>query len=213
MSLARNQQGFSPLIIIILLLILALLGFGGWRVWESKKDKDKSASSSSSEPSPISSAAEEPTASALNYVKPPSEVYQVALPEGWVKATCPGTPDLLFLAPSTDKLGKCDTESGGTVAIGKNSGNTGHPETFYTSDPQYGSVAYTSITLDGITGYKVSYTVAAESISGYPPVGTQQTQYVLFDGTNTFTIVYTRFAGDADLAATVQTMAETFDKL
>lgn len=212
MVIARNQKGFSPLFIVLILLILALLGFAGWRIWESKDDKG-SGKPESSESTPSSGDSEEPAPPALNYVKPPSEVYRVALPDTWVKATCPDTPDLLFLAPTTDKLGRCNSESGGTVAISKASGDVSHPATYYTGDSHLSGVSHAAITIDGINGYKVAYTIAVEYELGYPPVGTQQTQWVLFDGTNSFIIVYTRLPGDPDLAATAQTLAETFDKL
>ncbi|HTE58232.1 MAG TPA: hypothetical protein VK694_05810 [Verrucomicrobiae bacterium] len=212
MVMTRNQKGFSPIFIILILLLLALLGFAGWRIWESRDDKGGKIPSSS-DSAPASADPEEPAAPALNYVKPPSEVYRVALPDTWVKATCPDTPDLLFLAPTTDKLGKCNSEFGGTVTISKASGDVSHPAAYYSGDSHLSGVSYATTTIDSINGYKVSYTVSTEYEIGTPAVGTQQTQWVLFDGTNSFIMVYTRLPGDPDLAAAAQTLAETFDKL
>ncbi|MEK7600136.1 MAG: hypothetical protein AAB462_03835 [Patescibacteria group bacterium] len=209
MRLRHNQQGFSPLIIILILLLLAIIGFAGWRIWSkdtpSSRADTKTASSSDKDGA---GEAAEPA-----YAMPVSEAYRVALPATWVSATCADNSDILFLAPTTDKLGKCASESGGTVAVSKNSGDTSHNEEYYTSDDHYASVNYSPVTIDGITGSKVTYTIATENIIGYPPVGTQQIIYSLFDGTNTFSLSYTRFAGEPDLAAAVQTLAESFDKL
>lgn len=212
MKIMHDQRGFSPWIILLILLILAALGFAGWRVWsadddtatpsttESASEKEPEGDEMSAEPEPI-------------YAMPPSEAYRVELPVSWVKKICPDSENLLFLAPTTDKLGTCNSENGGTVAITKNSGDVGHPESYYMSDPHYGSVSYSAFAADSITGHKAAYTIATEDVLGYPPVGTQQTQYVLFDGANSFVIAYTRFSGDPDLAATVQALAESFDKL
>lgn len=211
MSISRNQKGFSIWIILLILLLLAILGFAGWRIW--KADDSGSEPPATSESSPETDAAEEPAEPEPTYAMPPSGAYRVEQPDGWVKGTCADSSDLLFLAPSNDKLGTCNSENGGTVAISKNNGDVSQPESYYTSNAEYGSVSYGTFTADGITGYKVSYEIVAESILGYPPVGTEQTQYTLFDGTNSFVIVYTRLPGHADVSATVQALAESFDKL
>ena len=210
MSIQSNQRGFSHFIIILLVLILAILGVIGWRVWESSKTDDSATPSASSNSKKKST---DKGITTFTYVKPVSESYRVALPTGWVSGTCADNTEILFLAPTTDKLGKCSSESGGTVAVSKNSGDIGHNEEYYTSDDYFGSPVFTPITIDGITGYKVSYSVATDTELGYPPVGTQIVHYSLFDGTNTYTLTYNRFAGDPDLTATVQTLAESFDKL
>ena len=208
---ARNQKGFAPWLIILILLILLLLGFVGWRVWDSRDDGGGS-TPDSSESAGSDEAGDEPEAT-VTTVMPPSEAYRVALPEGWVKAICPDTEHLLFLAQTTDKLGKCNTESGGTVAITKTGSDAGHPESYYTADPYYGGVSYAPVMIDSMAGYKVAYTVASADGLGYPPVGTHQIQYVLFDGPSSYVLVYTRFAADPDLSAAFQTLAESFDKL
>lgn len=205
-----NQQGFSPLFIILILLILAVLGFVGWRVWSERTPADSGASSTPAASTDKDGSSETP---APTYVMPVSEAFRVALPATWVSRTCADNADILFLAPTEDKLGTCSSESGGTLAISKNAGDTRRDEASYTSDSSYSSVSYSPITIDGITGTKVSYTIATESIIGYPPVGTQHVVYSLYDGTNTFSLVYTRLPGDADHAATVQTIAESFDVL
>lgn len=202
-----NQKGFSPLILILLILLLLALGFAAWRVLGSDSDKPSDSSESTS------TTKETPDEPAVTYAKPISEAYQVVQPDAWVKGTCPDNPDLLFLAPSSDKLGKCQTESFGTVSVTKNAGDSTNNEEYYTGDDYYGSVSYSAVTIDGITGYKVGYTIAGESELGYPPIGTKQVLYVLYDGTNTYTIAYGQMAGDADHAATAQAIAESFDKL
>lgn len=206
---SRNQGGFSPVTILLVLLLTATLAFTVLRVYDSKDTRSStppSSSDASSDPAPV----DDPD---LAYVRPPSEVYRVAQPEGWVKSTCSDSPDLLFLAPSTDKLGKCNSESGGTVLISKSAGDIREPATAFTGNPQYTSVSYEATTIDGMAGYKVAYAIAATGDPGYPPPGTKHIQYVLFDGTNSFIIIHTRLPADPDLSAIVQTMAETFDKV
>lgn len=211
MKLRKNQKGFSPLILILLLLLLLIVGFAAWKVYDTNKKNDSGDPSSSSKTTSAKKSI--PKTAEPTYVKPISEIYRVALADGWVKGTCADNPDILFLAQSTDKLGKCQSEYFGTVAISKNSGNTGHNEEYYTADDAYASVTYVAITIDGVPGYRVSYTVATENELGTPAVGTKIVQYVLYDGTSTFTISYSRASGDPDLTAEVQIIADSFDKL
>lgn len=206
MRIKHNQQGFSHWLILLLILLLLVIGFVGWRVWDARSNEDTSSTSA-----PVEKDAT--PADEVVTVRPPSEGYQVTLPDTWVSSTCADTPDLLFLAPTEDKLGTCNSESGGTVAIARNDGNIGYGADYYAADPYYGDAVYTPITIDGIAGYKVSYSVATETELGFPPVGTQVVQYVLFDGTHTYTTTYTRMSGDPDLTTEVQTLAESFDKL
>lgn len=206
MKLSRNQRGIAHLYLILGVVLVVVIGLVGWRVWVMRSDKAPSETASS--PS-----AEKEVEPDLNYIQPPSEAYRVALPEGWTSNTCPDSPNTLFMAPTIDKLGKCNTESGGTVAIDRQDGNVGYGEDYYTSNSYYDSPAYTPMTVDGIEGYRISYYVGDDDGLGYPPIGTQIVKYVLFDGTNTFVITYTRFAGDPDEGANAQAIAESFDKL
>lgn len=205
MNIRRNQQGFTPFHFLVLIALLLLLAFVGWRVWEARSDKEVEAPVASQT---TKSADDTP----LNYIQPPSEDYRAALPEGWVSGTCPDSPDILFMAPSNDMLGKCNSEFGGTVIISRSDGNTGYGEDYYTSDASYGGVTYEAVTIDGIEGYKVAYTVAGEVMVG-PAAGSQIVQYVLFDGTNTWSVTYTQLAGDPDNKAHAQSIAESFDVL
>lgn len=212
MKLRTEQKGFSPLIIVLVLLLLGLLGFAGWTVYSKNKKTETSTAKSETKkaaaPEKSTTKRIEPT-----YVKPAGEAYRVALPATWVSGTCADNPDILFLAPTSDKLGKCQSEYFGTVALSKNAGNIGHNEEYYTSDDAYADVTYTATTIDGIAGYKVTYTVATANELGVPAVGTKIVQYVLYDGANSYTISYSRTAAEADLTAVVQTLAESFDKL
>ena len=210
MKLRTNQKGISPLIIILLILLLAVVGFAGWTVYNTNKKSEPTTKPAAKTESTTEST---PKRTPLALVKPISEAYRVALPDGWVKGTCADSPDVLFLATTTAKLGKCESYSGGMVFIAKNAGNTGHTEEYYTSDDAFSDVTYTSITIDGISGYKVKYTYATENELGYPAVGTKATDYILFDGTNTFSIGYLQFVGEPDLGTTVQALAESFNKL
>lgn len=205
MKTRQNQQGIAHLYLILGLVLILVIGLVGWRVWAMRSDKAADTPAKITEKT-----AAEPE---LNYIQPPNEAYKVALPDTWVNSSCPDTPDLLFLAPTIDKLGKCNSESGGTVVVTRNDGNTGYGEDYYTESDYYDSPVYTVVTIDGIEGYKVAYTVGSDDGLGYPPIGTQVVRYVLFDGTDTYSINYTRFAGDPDESAKAQFIAESFDLL
>ncbi|MEO5628109.1 MAG: hypothetical protein ABIQ89_04465 [Candidatus Saccharimonadales bacterium] len=204
MSLKNNQRGFSPLIILLVIVILGVLGFAGWTVWKKSKATPATTSSAKTEVTKDKTAKPEPT-----YTMPTSAAFRVVAPDGWVNSTCADNPDTLFLATTSDKLGKCQSDFGGTVVISKVSGNATQPESYYSSDASLGSVVYSDVTIDGVSGHKVSYTVTGAAEVG-PAVGTQQTTYILYDGTSSYIITYTRLSGEADLSAEVQALAESF---
>lgn len=205
MSIRNNQQGNAHLFVIIAVVVVIIIGLVGWRVWDARKTEKPTKSAASS------TAAEEPAAEVtVNYVMPTDKSYRIGLPEGWATGVCGDNG--LFMAPTADELGKCQSESLGTVFVTPTDGNTGYGADYYAADPMYGGVTYTPVTIDGIKGYKVVYTVATEQMVG-PSIGTKITQYVLFDGTQTYTITYQQNTGQPDLSALIQTSAETFERL
>ncbi len=211
MKLRTNQQGISPLIIVVSVLLLGLLGFAGWTVYNKNKKTDTKTTSSTAKTSDTPATPKKTVE--LTTVKPVSKIYQVDIPVSWVSGTCTDNPDLLFLAPTKDTLGKCQSEYFGTVSVTKSAGSTGHNKEYYTTNNEYTDVSFEPLAIDDFASYKVSYTQATANELGVPAVGTIITQYVIYDGSDTFTLSYSRTNADADLSVAFQDLAESFTKL
>lgn len=207
MKFSQNQRGIvHPWLIVVIVVVLAGIGFAGWRVWEAR-EADKRAET----PAAVQAGDQETTDA--TYVRPASKNYQVIPPNGWASATCDDVPNTLFLAPTENMLGKCDGSGyGGTVFIFGQEGNTGLGADSYL-DPFYGNATHTNVTIDGIKGYKVAYTTATLRDTTSPPIGTKIVQYVLFDGTDTWTITYTQLSGDPDNSAAAEAVAQSFERI
>lgn len=215
MKVRSNNDGFAQwLLILLILLVLAAIGLAGWNVWNNNKDSSEDTASSETTATSTTKETDEPE-DTHEHARPISEIYEVTLPDTWVKKTCDDSPDLLFLAPATDLLGTCQSESAGMVAISRNDGDIRHNEEYYMADDYYGAASYTAAVVDGLSGYKVSYTVATETELGYPPVGTESVHYFLYDSTadKTYSLTYTQLPSNPDHKTTFTTIAESFDAL
>ncbi len=205
MKLSHDQRGgLPPLLIILLVLLIALLGFAGWKVWDNNRNNQKVAESSET------AVVEEDVA----IIQPASGLYGVALPAGWVTNTCSDGVDILMLAPNEELLGACNTESFGTVSITANEGDGRESESVFVDDPMFSDVTYNSdINVNGLPGVKVSYTVAEESLLGYPPVGTHIIMYQLYDSTNgqTYIVAYRQLPDQPDNTAIFTEIVESFE--
>lgn len=198
---------------LVLLTLVLLFGsaFAGYKYAKSK-EKEPEASSE------VKSASEtkdvEPTTVAET-VSPDSGGYEVELPEDWVTGSCADNPDIFFLAPTTELLGKCQTEYFGTVSVSKIEGDQRRTEEYYAADDYYRSPAFSSVTIDSLPGYRVSYSIATESELGYPPVGTFEYIYNLYDEAEdvTYKIAYRELPSDEDYQAEFITIAQSFNKL
>lgn len=212
MKASDDQRGFSALIVLLLLLFLLLIAFAGWRIWQNKDEKQPTSGTNTSA---TQEAEDEDGAPGGERVKPPSESYSVVLPEAWKTGTCPDSPHLIFLAPTTELLGKCSSESFGTVSVSRHDGDTRKLESYYTREASWGSISYdNSIMIDGLPGNRVGYTQVAESLVGYPPVGTKEILYDLYDASShhTYTIGYRQLPTEPNNEAAFTTIAESFDR-
>jgi len=208
-----NQRGFSHLLLIILLLlVIAGIVFAGLNVWNSRKTTKEDPITGSSS---VTKETPEPPAPAPTRVAPTSEAFEVTLPDGWVDGRCEDSADIVFLAPTADLLGKCQTESFGMVSVSRAEGDQRRTEESFMADDYYGSTTYEAVTIDDLPGYKVTYTVATETELGYPPVGTYEAMYHLYDADSnkTYILGYRQFEGDPDHKATFATIAESFARL
>lgn len=112
-----KQAGFSALELLLILLAIALIGGTGWYVWQNKDDSSPESESSSSqnEAATEEESAADPTADWATY-KSTGGIFTLKHPKTWVTSSdCEDNP--LFLAPTKEQLGSCNSENGGTVAI------------------------------------------------------------------------------------------------
>lgn len=200
------------LISIAIILATAVVAFAGYKFAKSDSKDTKSASSEETK----STAKEAPVEAVVaEVVSPESGEYEVELPADWVTGSCSDNPDIFFLAPTTDLLGKCQTEYFGTVSISKIEGDQRRSEEYYAADDYYRSPAFSEVIIDSLPGYRVSYSIAQESELGYPPVGTFEYTYNLYDEIEdvTYKIGYRELATDSDYQAEFIVIAESFNKL
>jgi hypothetical protein len=209
---ARKINKKSLLIGLALALTLSMAAFAGYKY---TKSNSKDAKSPSSEESKTITKEAPPAVAEAEMAGPESGEYEVELPEEWVTGSCADNPDIFFLAPNVDLLGKCQTEYFGTVSITKIEGDQRRTEEYYAADDYYQSAAFSTVEIDSLPGYRVSYSISQESELGYPPVGTFEYTYNLYDETEdvTYRIAYRQLPSDGDYQAEFITIAESFNKL
>ena len=210
-SRSKKSLKVVALVLAVLLLVSGAV-FAGYKY--AKKDS-KGSDSSKKESTSTTKERPAPAEVELEKARPGSGEFEVDVPEGWVSSNCPDSPNILFLAPTTALLGKCDSEYFGTVAISANEGDISHTEEYYSADDMYSSVSFSAVTVDGIVGYKVMYNVATEGELGYPPVGTFEYIYNLYDSASgkTYRPSYRQLPSDSDYRTNFVEIAESFNKL
>lgn len=207
---SKKLKVFS--LILLSLLLITGVSYASYKYAKSDSKDTKSASSEETK----STTKEAPVETVVaEMVEPTSGDYRVELPEEWVTGSCADNPDIFFLAPTTDLLGKCQTEYFGTVSITKIEGDQRRTEEYYSADDYYRAPAFSAVTIDSLPGYRVSYSIAQESELGYPPVGTFEYNYNLYDGGEdvTYRISYRQLPSDGDYQSSFITIAESFNKL
>jgi hypothetical protein len=207
-----KSKKFKILSLILLsLILLASAGFAGYKYAKSDDTEEPVKTEEFSSSTEKDLIIEESPETA----KPISEIYEVNLPEGWERGTCPDNPDILFLAPTTELLGKCQTESFGMVSVSVAQEDTRRTEEYYAADDYYAEPMFSEATVDGLSGYWVSYTIATENIVGYPPVGTYENSLNLYDPSDgkTYIVAYRELPGDPNHRSDFTALALSFNKL
>lgn len=208
------RPGKKKIFLVSILIILAagLVAFAGYKYAKSDSEDTKTSSSEESK----STTKEAPSLVVeAEMAGPESGEYEVELPSEWVTGSCADNPDIFFLAPNVDLLGKCQTEYFGTVSITKIGGDQRRTEEYYSADDYYLSPAFSLVVIDSLPGYRVSYSTAQESELGYPPLGTFEYAYNLYDGTEdvTYRIAYRQLPSDNDYQSDFISIAESFNKI
>jgi hypothetical protein len=211
-SFFKSKKFKTLSIILLILLLLSSAAFAGFKYAKSdepKKEDTKPDETSLSEDKDLIISEAPETARSI------SELYEVNLPDGWEKGTCPDNPDILFLAPTTELLGRCQTESFGMVSVSVAQEDTRRTEEYYSADDYYAAPTYSTTTVDGLSGYWVSYNIAAENIVGYPPIGTYEYSLNLFDPSDgkTYIVAYRELPGDPNYRSDFTAIALSFNNL
>lgn len=202
-NVSQDSRGLAPILIILILLFLAIAGLAGWRIWDVSKSESKASSSSSSQKIETS---DETPPTTLERVSTASDSYSVSLPRGWAHSTCEDT-DILFLAPSEELLGACNSGNFGAISISRNAGDT-RAEGDPTSDPTATEVSVTSVTIDRQPATKTSYTVGGEE--AIVPVGTRFVRYQIFYEGNTYTLGTSQSPGGPSFIEELDGIVRTF---
>jgi hypothetical protein len=205
-KLHHDQRGIAPLLVILILLLLALIGFTGWRVWSASNTDTDSAPAASSPATTDKIETGEEAPPALERISTASDSYSVALPSGWVHATCEDT-DILFLAPSEELLGRCNSGSFGAISISRSAGDSraeGDPR----SDPTATDVSVTDVTINRQPATKTSYTVGGDG--AMVAVGTRFVSYRVFYEGNTYTLGAQQAPGGTSYATELDAFVRSF---
>lgn len=204
-KLQNDQRGIAPLLLILILILLALIGFAGWRVWESSKDPAVDSSTSTPASTEKVETTDE-TPPTLERISTASDSYTVALPSGWYYASCDDS-DILFLAPSEDLLGRCNSGSFGAISISRTPGDTrteGDPRT----DPTARDVSVTDVTVNGQPATKTSYTVGGDG--AMVAAGTKFVSYRVFYEGHTYTLGAMQTPSGTSYATELDAIVRTF---
>jgi len=201
-----NDRGISQLILLLILFILGITVFVGWRVWSSSSEDPVSGTTNSTNGSPQKDEDSEDPGGTLERISTFSDSYSVNLPVGWYYSTCEGT-DILFLAPSEDLLGKCDSGYFGAISISRNAGDR-RAEGDPSSDSTVTEVSVTEVTIDRQPATKVSYTVGGDG--DIIAIGTKFIRYQIFYEGNTYTIGTSNTPGETSFAEELDGIVRTF---
>lgn len=200
-SLKSNQIGASRIIVaMVVLVVVAAAGAGGWWLWQrnAPQEVDETPDTTQQTEQP---ATEEQTAAQTVEASPASGDFSVRILESWQQQDCAAdNPNILFVAPTTDLLGKCASEFFGLIAVSKTEGDRREDESAYSGRTDINLVSYDQLMVDTMPAIRVEYTQSEEPIVG-PPVGTRYIEVIAFDGTYSFSMSYTQQPGWDDYRA------------
>ena len=200
------------LMILLILLLIGAAGGGAWYAQQkkiNKLEKDKKAAEEKADKAGSAKSGEKREVVRVQVARPASRSFSVEIPLDWLSGTC--GEDLLFIANTEQRLGKCDTEYFGMMSFSWAAGDTREPTATYSSNPDYADFTSAAVTINGVSGDKLTYRFVGESLVGYPATGSSFITYRLFDGTNTFIATYDRNAGETDYRTDFEAIVETLD--
>lgn len=206
----KKHRSKKMLMWLLILLLIGASGYGGWYYQQQKIDdlnlQIKQLKEAASQPTEA-----EQDVVRVQLVRPADKSYSVEAPLDWLSGTCEDSA-VVFLAPTSDLLGKCATEFFGMVSISKQPGDNLAVEADFSDDSIYSDVSFTSTSINGVNGVKISHTQVGAFEVG-PVAGTKTISYQLFDGTNTYIISYSEQPGWPDHSDDFELIAQSFEIL
>lgn len=187
--------------IVVTTLILGLLGFVGWRSWDAANPDPVKSSDDSAEKVEVGEEAPE----SLERISTAGDSYTVPLPTGWLYELCEDS-DILFLAPTEDLLGQCNSGYFGAISISRNGGDT-RSESDPTSDPSAVEVEISEVTIDGQPATRVSYSIGE---SDFLTTGAEYLFYQIFYEGNTYTLGTSSEPGEVSFTEELDSIVRSF---
>jgi hypothetical protein len=139
-----------------------------------------------------------------------ADKFSLRYPPTWQQRTCKvAGHTTLYLAPTADTLGVCNSGFGGQMSVGAQAGDQ-RSVYEWTAASGYASLVTTAVTVSGIAGIRQSATVSATSSSGPgPAVGSKIVQYIFSTNDRTYTFAYTQAPSAPDTLASFELMIKT----
>lgn len=158
--MAKTMMKLSKTQCIVLAVVVVVLAVGGW-LWYARANS---------------------TANWTPYTNTTGK-YSLKYPKGWASTNCEGTTEVI-LAANKGTLGTC-TDPGQIVAISAG----GDQRSSFNLDKSYSDVVKRSVTVDNVSGQKVTG-VVKDAAAASLPVGTKVTEYFFFANDKTYVVAY-----------------------
>lgn len=192
--------------ILLTIGIAAGVGLLVWNVWFSHNTElEPTPPKQTSQPNETVKI-EEPKESEKERVSSPNNTYSVEIPDGWVSSSC-NDVDVLFLAPSPDLLGKCNSGFGGTISISRNDGDV-RSESNPSDDPNITNFSESEISLDDQPATRSRYTLTDGG--GFIADGTTFVIFQAFYNNSTYRLVTNYAPNGSSYISELDAIADSF---
>lgn len=192
--------------ILLTIGIAAGVGLLVWNVWFSHNTELEPVPPKQTSQPNETVKIEEPKESEKERVSSPNNTYSVEIPDGWVSSSC-NDVDVLFLAPSPDLLGKCNSGFGGAISISRNDGDV-RSESNPLNDPSATEISESRTTLGDQQATRTSYTIA--NGDGLIPDGTTFVRFQTFYNNSTYTLVTSHSPNASSFVGELDEIASSF---
>lgn len=185
MRYIKNQRGVAGIVeLLVAVGVIALIGFVIYRAVSTKPVKDSGTAETTTE------TAKDPTVDWKTYTSETGK-FTLKYPADWFAETCDdaSSPSVtLYLASTTATRVACFSEKGSQMSIYSASGDS---RSQFDLGSIYGSKTDTAVTVDGVSGRKLTGTVTTlEDAPGAMMVGTTVTRYVFYTAGRTYAALY-----------------------
>jgi hypothetical protein len=182
----------------IVIIGISILLIAGATVWWLMSTNNSPTSENTAE----NNTSETPMSEPINI---PGFKYVVNKPASWTYGECGDTSTyVLFLAPTQEELGLCNSEEGGVVSISATPGDNRYPTSNLQTDEGVEFISETNITIDSQDALKVVYRLT--------DLDNKMTVYSFYDDLDTYTITYQQKPGASDQSEVVEHIVSTFKR-